>query len=134
MEYRARITVVVNGERQQRTRKATSRSDARQAKLDLMREAQEPIKVEPPLPKRETLTFAELADEYEAAKVISPIYDDEHSDDRNKIAGIAAKSVQDAKRALTVFKQAFGSMLVKDIKQEDVHRWKVERFQVPTWR
>ncbi|HZE71214.1 MAG TPA: hypothetical protein VE135_17015 [Pyrinomonadaceae bacterium] len=31
MEYRARITVMVDGERQQRTRKANTRSDAREA-------------------------------------------------------------------------------------------------------
>lgn len=134
MEYRARITVVVDGERQQRTRKATSRSDARQARLDLIRESQEPEKIEAPAPKSETLTFAELADEYEAAKVIAPIYDDEHSDDRNKIAGIAEKSVDDTKRALRAFKEAFGPMLVKDIKKEDVHKWKIERFQVPKAR
>jgi integrase len=134
MEYRARITVIVDGERQQRTRKATSRGDARQARLDLIRESQEPEKVEAPLPRSETLTFAELAEQYAADCVIPPVYDDEHSDDRNKQAGIAEKSVQDSKRALEVFKAAFGSTLVKEIKKHDVQKWKIARFQVPKAR
>lgn len=134
MEHRARITVIVDGERQQRTRKATSRSDARQARLDLIRESQEPEKIEPPPPRSETLTFAELADEFEAARVIKAIYDDPDSDDRNKIAGIADKSVADSKRSLKALKESFGAMLVKDIKKVDVENWKVDRFKVPKLR
>ncbi|HZE71215.1 MAG TPA: site-specific integrase [Pyrinomonadaceae bacterium] len=79
----------------------------------------------------ETITFAELADEFEAAKIRPWVYDDEHSDDRNKVAGIAPKSVADQKRSLETLKEAFGSMLAKDIKNLDVENWKIARFDVP---
>jgi hypothetical protein len=136
-QYRARVIVKVNGERLELTRMARTRSDAHDAKAALLREAKEPAKVEvplPPQPKSETITFAELADEYERAKIKATIYDNPDSDNRTKIGGIAAKSVQDAKRTLTLFKVAFKDKLAKDITKQEVTNGKEDRFNVPKQR
>ena len=113
----------------------SSRSEARQALAALLVEANEPAKPEPPpIPKSETVTFADLADEYERAKIKPTVYDNPDSDNRTKIGGIAAKSVQDAKRTLALFKEHFKDKLAKDITKQDVIAWKEDRFSVPKQR
>jgi integrase len=115
----------------------SSKGDARHALAALLVQAKEPPKPEPPpIPKGETLTFAELADEYERAKIKPTVYDNPDSDNRTKIGGIAAKSVQDAKRTLAMFKidPRFKDKLAKDITKQDVTSWKEDRFSVPKQR
>lgn len=135
LQYRARVLVKVDGNRKELTRIAWTVSDARNAKVDLINESKAaPPPEPPPSPRSETITFAELADEFEAT--LQPTtYNDPHSDDRRKIKGtIAPKSIQDAKRALSVFKAKWGSTLAKEITKPDVQAWKLERFQVPKQR
>lgn len=132
-KYRARITVNVNGKRQQITRQADTRQDALKLYFKLVETNKKGGKARIDSERViDRMTFGQLADEYVTDHIIEPVYDDEHSDDRNKQAGVVG--VEDGKRAMELFKAAFGEKRLTDITSQDIKKWKIARLKTPKAR
>ena len=73
------------------------------------------------------MKFADLAQQYEEAKLIPPKYQGDA-----KIAGLRSYKTQ--QRRLKTLVDHFGHRLIKSITHGDLERFKLQRLELPTWR
>ena len=73
------------------------------------------------------MKFANLASQYEAAKLIPPKYQGDA-----KVAGL--RSYQSQQRRLKTLVEHFGHRLIKTITHGDLERFKLKRLELRTWR
>lgn len=69
----------------------------------------------------EAMTFSQLADWYKKTHSIPPVY----SDDGSKVAGI--RTFETEKRRIDKLKEFFGKVLIKNIDEEILRRYKIKR-------
>lgn len=109
------------GKKRRTERQARTVSEARQFRLDIMRE----LESGPEVFEAATLTFRELAEKYEAKKLIEPVY---AGDTRIK----GQRSWKQQRVFLKPLRAYFGASLVRKITHEHLTEYRQKRFELPT--
>jgi len=120
----ARVYWTDSAGRKRRTeRKANTVSEARQFRLDIMRE----LENGPEVFEAAKLTFRELAEKFEEKKLVKPLY---VGDTRVK----GQRTWQAQRGFLKPLKAHFGAFLVRKITYEHLVEYRQKRFELPTRR
>lgn len=117
----ARVYWTDSAGRKRRTeRQARTVSEARQFRLDIMRE----LESGPEVFEASALTFRELAEKYEAKKLVEPVY---AGDTRIK----GQRSWKQQRVFLKPLRAYFGAFLVRKITYEHLAEYRQKRFETP---
>ena len=120
----ARVYWTDSAGRKRRTeRKASTVSEARQFRLDILRELEQG----PEMFEAASLTFRELAEKYQEKKLIEPLY---VGDTRVK----GQRTWQQQRGFLKPLLAHFGAFLVRKITYEHLVEYRQKRFELPTRR
>lgn len=118
----ARVCWTDSAGRKRRTeRQARTVSEARQFRLDILKE----LESGPEVFEASTLTFRELAEKYEEKKLVEPVY---VGDTRIK----GQRSWKQQRVFLKPLRAYFGAFLVRKITHEHLAEYRQKRFETPT--
>lgn len=121
----ARVTYIDDtGKRQDKTRKAQNKTEARELIKQMLREIDDHGER---ILDSSRMLFDDLADYFEERYLIDAVYRSER-----KVSGL--RSYKDSKRHLRILRDHFGRKKLRDIRYGDIEKFKVDRLAIPTRR